>query len=93
MKYRAEAYKLLMAELAPYRELLFEELVKVVGQSSSRLVRSASGTAFVVDVNVYWNNQEHTKILVKGMAANADSEILQRIDESFIVSQRNPEAA
>jgi hypothetical protein len=84
---RVDAYELLMAEFAPYRELPYEELAKFIGRPSSRLVHAKSAVDYTIDVNVRWCNQEFSSILVEGMAAVAGTGPLQRIDESFVVSR------
>ncbi len=64
-----------------------KELVKVIGQSSTRVVRAKSGIAYAVDVKLNWNNQECDSVLVAGMVAVADCGPLQRLDESFVISR------
>jgi hypothetical protein len=80
-----DAYALLASELAAYRELSYDELAELVGASSSRRVRAADSTHYVVEVNVRWLPGKSGQILVEGLAATADCGPLRRLDHSFVV--------
>lgn len=85
---QSEAYKLLASELGSLRELDYEEVAALLGQSS-RLLRTSDGSIYDVYITIRWRNREHGDILVEGMVATADCGPLNRLDDSFVVSPRS----
>ena len=84
-----DAYQLLSSALAAYRELGYQSLVPLVGQTSSRLVRAADSTQYIVEVRVAWHNEGRSEVAVEGTVAIADCGPLGRLDESLIVRDDN----
>jgi hypothetical protein len=82
-----EAYKLLSAEMAAYRELPYDELVSLIGEVSSRVEMGTDSNPYNVDVRVVWRDQKRGHVLVKGMAGIADCGPHGRIDASFVVQK------
>ena len=83
---QADAYKLLAAEMQPYRDLSFIELREFAGQRSSRRVTGDDANVYLVDVGVEWYSRSQDELIVEGMAALASTGPLRRLDRSFIVS-------
>jgi hypothetical protein len=81
-----DAYALLTAEMAAYRELRYDDLVQLVGETSSKHLRAADSTQYLIEINVSWRTGAPGEILVKGMAATADFGPLRRLDDSFLAS-------
>ena len=82
-------HDVLHKELALYRELCFDELVSLVGHSTSRLVSADDGNVYIVyivDISIRRRNTERGDIRIDGTAAVADCGPLQRVDESVVVS-------
>jgi hypothetical protein len=81
-----DAYALLTSEMAAYRQLSYDDLAQLVGCSSSKHVRAADSTQYVVEVNVRWRTGKPGEILVEGMAATNDCGPLRRLDDVFVVA-------
>ena len=81
----ADAYKLLVSELAAYRELSYEELAQFVGQPAERIVRASDSTEYALQVRVFYLNEDGGDIVVDAWVAVDDCGPMRRLDDHFVV--------
>jgi hypothetical protein len=80
------AYELLTRELAPYRNLAFEELRQLVGERSSRLIRGEDGVDYDLTIVVRWRVRDDGDIRVTGFIGEANwGGPHDTLDETFVV--------
>lgn len=92
MQQIVDAYSLLSLTLAPYRELDYDELAKLVGEHSSRRMK-VDANEYVVEVTVRLRRDDSGDIVVEGMAGSTGCGHTQRTDEHFVVARPPPQGA
>lgn len=84
------AYKLLIDELKPYRNLSFEELSQLIGENSTRLVKGSDNVDYQLTIIVQLGRRED-RISVTGFIGEANwGGPNDRMDEFFTVSAEAP---
>ena len=81
----SNAYAILSAELAAYRELPYDELAQLVGEPSLRRITAADSTQYAIEVTVRWSQSEEGGIRVIGWIAVDDCGPMRRLDDEFVV--------
>jgi len=81
------AYKLLMDELAPYRELTLAEISKLVGEKATQLSRGDDNNHYAVTVWVNWDSPDQRRVRVRGAVSDATwGGRFESIDETFVIT-------
>jgi hypothetical protein len=81
-----DAYAMLAAELAAYRQLAYDELARLVGPVKVRRVRGPDSTEYAIEVEVRWRSGESGDLLVTGWIAADNCGPMRRLDDHFIVA-------
>ena len=79
-----DVYQILSSELAAFRELRYDELAELVGETISRQMIAADSTAYAVEIKIRWRDAPGGEILVVGWAAVDDCGPMRRVDNSFV---------
>jgi hypothetical protein len=81
------AYKLLMDELAPYRELTIAEIAKLVDETATQLLRGEDNNHYAVTVWVSWDLPDQRRVRVRGAVSDANwGGRFESVDETFVIT-------
>ena len=86
------AYRLLIDELAPYRELTLAEISKLVGEKTTLLLRGEDNNYYSVSIWVSWDSADRRQVRVRGTAGDANwGGRFESVNETFVVSAEGME--
>jgi len=81
----ADAYAMLSAELAGYRDFSYAELIQFIGEPHVRRVTADDSTVYTLQIIVRWRYLEGSDIRVVGWVSVDDSPPMRRLDHTFVV--------
>lgn len=83
---KEEAAQILHAHLEEYRRRSYAELVTIIGETQIAEIHGASGTAYQIEVRVFWDGRPGGDVLVAGSIDDGGWRAFVPLIDSFLLS-------
>lgn len=83
---KAEALEVLSNEMTRYRKRSYEELAGLIGQVDAYEVKAASGAAYQIEIQVYWDSKKGSDLRVIGGVDDGGWRAFAPLTDDFILT-------
>ncbi len=85
---KTEALAVLSNEMAQYRKRSYGELSGLIGQVDAHEVKAASGVAYQIEIQVYWDSKKGGDLRVLGAVDDGGWRAFAPLTDDFILTPK-----